>query len=122
MDSFGNHILCCNKAEVYTRHQIIVKCLTVFEAAAGMRVSNEVQVAERERPAAMLVVRLNGSRFGDSRRHCNTAIGASLGLNLRMAKDALAVKEKQNVAKYARMKTERQLHFIPAAISTFGAL
>ena len=69
----------------------------VFEAAAGMRVSNEVQVAERERPAAMLVVRLNGSRFGDSRRHCNTAIGASLGLNLRMAKDALAVKEKQNV-------------------------
>ena len=52
-DSFGDHLLCCNKAEFYTRHQVIVKCLT----AAGLRVANEVQIDGRERPADIFVDR-----------------------------------------------------------------
>ena len=42
-DSFGDHLLCCNKAEFYTRHQVIVKCLTAFvsgRSSCGKRSSN----------------------------------------------------------------------------------
>ena len=55
MDSYGDHLLCCNKAEFYSRHQAVVKCLTTFLAAAGLRVANEVQVEGRERPADIFV-------------------------------------------------------------------
>ena len=44
-----------------------------------------------------------------------------LGLNLRMAKNAASTKETQKNAKYARLIKEMQLHFIPVAITTFGA-
>ena len=57
MDSFGDHLLCCSKAEFYSRHQAIVKSLTMFVAAAGVRVTNEVQVDGRERPADIFLDR-----------------------------------------------------------------
>ena len=57
MDAFGDHILCCNKAEFYSRHQAIVRCLTAFVAAAGVRATNEVQIEGRERPADIFLDR-----------------------------------------------------------------
>ena len=48
-------------------------------------------------------------------------LAPSLGLNLRMAKDAVSAKERQKLAKYARLIAEKKLHFIPLAITTFGA-
>ena len=57
MDSFGDHLLCCNKAEFYSRHEAVVKILTAFLAAAGLRVANEVQVDGRQRPADIFVDR-----------------------------------------------------------------
>ena len=39
-----------------------------------------------------------------------------------MAKDAVAAKERQKLAKYACLLAEKKLHFIPVAITTSGAL
>ena len=44
MESFGDHILFCNKAEFHTRHHIIVECLAAFVAASGLCATNEVQI------------------------------------------------------------------------------
>ena len=55
MDSFGDHLLCCN--ESYTKHPVFVKCLTAFVVAAGIRATNEVQIDGRERPADIFVDR-----------------------------------------------------------------
>ena len=49
-------------------------------------------------------------------------LAPSLGLNLRTAKELASAKEKQKTAKYARLIAEKQLHFIPVALTTFGAL
>ena len=43
----SDHSLCCSKAEFYTRHRVIVNCLTAFLSAAGLRVANEVQTWSR---------------------------------------------------------------------------
>ena len=44
MGAFGDDLLCCNKAEFYTRHQVVVKCLTTSVAAACVRATNEAQI------------------------------------------------------------------------------
>ena len=54
---FSEVVPCCNKVEFYTRHQVIVKCLTAFVAASGIRTTNEVQVGGRERPADIFLDR-----------------------------------------------------------------
>ena len=122
MDSFGDHLLCCNKAEFYTRHQVIVQCLTAFVAAAGLRVANEVQIDGRERPADIFVDRWTTPDPAAVDVTVTHPLAPGLGLNLRLAKEAAADKEKQKTTKYARLITEKKLHFIPVATTTFGAM
>ena len=55
------------------------------------------------------------------RRWISRSVALSLWLNLRMAKDAVAAKERQKLAKYARLIAEKRLHIIPVAITTYGA-
>ena len=120
-DSFGDHLLCCNKA-LYTRHQVIVRCLTAFVAAAGIRVSNEVQIAGRERPADIFVDRWTTTDPAAVDVTVTHPLAPSIGLNIRTAQHIAAAKEKQKVAKYAQLIAATQLHFIPVAITTFGTL
>ena len=95
-DSFGDHLLCCNKAEFYTRHQVIVKCLTAFVAAAGLRVANEVQIDGRERPTDIFVHRMSTADPAEVDITVTHPLAPSLGLNLRMAKDAVAAKKNKS--------------------------
>ena len=113
-DSFGDHLLC------YTRHQVIVRCLTAFVAAAGLRVSNEVQIAGRERPADIFVDRWTTTDPAAVDVTVTHPLAPSIGLNIRTAQRIAAAKEKQKVAKYAQLIAATQLHFIPVAITTFG--
>ena len=113
-DPFGDHALCCHKAEFYTRHQAIVKCLTAFVAAAGLRVANEVQIDGRERPADIFVNHWTTTDPVAVDVTVSHPLAPSLGLNLRMAKELAAAKEQQKIAKYARLIAEKQLHFIPS--------
>ena len=121
MDSYGDHLLCCNKAEFYTRHQAVVHCLTAFLAAAGLRVANEVQVEGRERPADIFVDRWSTADPAAIDVTVTHPLAPSLGLNIRSAKSVAAAKEKQKVAKYAHLIRDKRLNF-PAAFTTFGAL
>ena len=122
MDSFGDHLLCCNKAEFYSRHQAVVHCLTAYLAAAGLRVANEVQVEGRERPADIFVDRWSTADPAAIDVTVTHPLAPSLGLNIRSAKSVAAAKEKQKVAKYAHLIRDKRLNFIPAAFTTFGAL
>ena len=122
MDCFGDHLLCCNKAEFYTRHQVIVRCLTAFVAAAGIPVANEVQIAGRERPADLFVDRWTTPDPAAVDVTVTHPLAPSLGLSLHAAKDIAATKEKQKIAKYAHLIAATQLQFYPVAITTFGAL
>ena len=61
-------------------------------------------------------------RPGGGRRHNHHPLAPSLGLSVRQAKEAAAAKEKQKVANYAHLIREKQLNFIPVAITTFGAM
>ena len=122
MDSYGDHLLCCNKAEFYSRHQAVVKCLTTFLAAAGLRVANEVQVEGRERPADIFVDRWSTADPAAIDVTVTHPLAPSMGLNIRSAKAVAAAKEKQKVAKYAHLIRDKRLNFIPAAFTTFGAL
>ena len=45
-----------------------------------------------------------------------------MGFNARQAKEAAATKERQKVAKYAHLIRDKQLNFIPVALTTFGAM
>ena len=121
-DCFGDHVLCCNKAEFYTRHQVLVKCLTAFVAAAGLRVANEVQIDGRQRPADIFVDRWTTADPAAIDVTVSHPLAPSLGLNVRSAKELANTKEKQKIAKYAHLIAEKQLHFIPVAITTLGAL
>ena len=48
-----------------------------------------------------------------------TPLVPSLGLNLRSAKEVVAVKEKQKIAKYAHLVEDKQLNFIPPAFTFY---
>ena len=122
MDAFGDHLLCCNKAEFYTRHQVIVKCLTAFVTATGVRATNEVQIEGRERPADTFLNRWTTPDPVAVDITVTHPLAPSLGLNARQAKDAAANKERQKVAKYAHLIRDKQLNFIPVALTTFGAM
>ena len=93
MDAFGDHLLCCNKAEFYTRHQVVVKCLTMFVAAADVRATNEVQIEGRERPADIFLDRWTTSDPVAVDVTVTHPLAPSLGLNVRLAKEAAAAKE-----------------------------
>ena len=43
-DCYGDHIMCCDKAEFTTRHEAIVSQLTHFLQAGGVAVQNNVGV------------------------------------------------------------------------------
>ena len=122
MDAFGDHLLCCNKAEFYSRHKVIVKCLTMFVTAAGVRATNEVQIEGRERPADIFMDRWTTADPVAVDVTITHPLAPSLGLNARQAKEAAATKERQKVAKYAHLIREKQLNFIPVGVTTFGAL
>ena len=122
MDCYGDHILCCNKAEFYSRHQAVVKCATAFLAAAGLRVANEVQIEGRERPADIFVDWWTTADPVAIDVTVTHPLAPSLGLNVRAAKAAAAAREKQKLAKYAHLIQDKHLNFIPAAFTTFGAL
>ena len=96
-DCFGDHLLCCNKSEFHTRHQVIVKCLTAFVAAAGIPVANEVQIAGRERPADLFVVRWTTPDPATVDVTVTHPLAPSLGLNLRAARETAATKEKKRL-------------------------
>ena len=121
-DCFGDHVLCCNKAEFCTRHQVLVKCLTAFAAAAGLHVANEVQIDGRQRPADIFVDRWTTADPAAIDVTVSHPLAPSLWLNVRSAKELANTKEKQKIAKYAHLIAEKQLHFIPVAITTLGAL
>ena len=122
MDAFGDHLLCCNKAEFYTRHQVIVKCLTAFVAAAGVRATNEVQIEGRERPADIFLDRWTSPDPVAVDVTVTHPLAPSLGLSVRQAKEAAATKERQKISKYAHLIRDKHLNFIPVGITTFGAL
>ena len=122
MDAFGDHILCCNKAEFYSRHQAIVRCLTAFVAAAGVRATNEVQIEGRERPADIFLDRWTTTDPVAVDVTVTHPLAPSLGLNARQAKEAAAAKERRKNTKYAHLIRDKQLHFIPVGVTTFGAL
>ena len=122
-DAYGDHVLCCNKAEFYTRHQVIVKCLTTFVAAAGVRATNEVQIEGRERPADIFLDRWTTAEPVAVDVTVTHPLAPSLGLNARQAKDAAAAaRERQKISKYAHWIRDKQLNFIPVGVTTFGAL
>ena len=120
MDSFGDHLLCCNKAEFYSRHQAVVKILTAFLAAAGLRVANEVQIDGRQRPANIFVDRWTTADPAAIDVTVTHALAPSLGLNVRSAKGVAAMKEQLKTKKYSRFIRDKHLQFIPAAFT--GAL
>ena len=91
-DCFGDHVLCCNKAEFYTRHQVLVKCLTAFLAAAGLRVANEVQIDGRQRPADIFVDRWTTADPAAIDVTVSHPLAPSLGLNVRSAKELATTK------------------------------
>ena len=119
MDAFGDHLLCCNKAEFYTRHQVIVKCLTAFVAAAGVRATNEVQIEGRERPADIFLDRWTSPDPVAVAVTVTHPLAPSLGLSVRQAKEAAATKERQKISKYAHLIRDKHLNFIPVGITTF---
>ena len=104
--------------EFYTRHQVLVKCLTAFAAAAGLHVANEVQIDGRQRPADIFVDRWTTADPAAIDVTVSHPLAPSLGLNVRAAKELATTKEKQKIAKYAHLIAEKQLHFIPVAITT----
>ena len=93
MDAFGDHLLCCNKAELYRRHEVIVKCLTVFVTAASVRATNEVQIEGRERPADIYLNRWTTPDPVAVDITVTHPLAPSLGLNARQAKEAAAIRE-----------------------------
>ena len=105
MDAFGDHLLCCNNEEFYSRHQVVVKCLTTFVAAAGVRATNEVQVEKRERPADIFLDRWTTAEPVAVDITVTHPLAPSLGLSVRQAKEAAATKERQKIAKYAHLIT-----------------
>ena len=61
-DVFGEHALCRKKTEFYTPHLAVVEFLTKYIRAAGVKVGNEVQIGNRQRPADLLLTRWTGER------------------------------------------------------------
>ena len=121
VDAFGNYLLCCHKAECYTRHQVNAKCMTTFVEAAGITAANEMQIEGSKRPAGIFLDRWTTAN-PVAIDVCHAPVGASPGLNLRKAKEVTATKERQKIVKYAHLIKEKRVHFIPAAFTTLGAL
>ena len=114
--------LCCNKAEFYSHHQAVVKILTAFLAAAGLRVANEVQIDGRQRPADIFVDRWTTADPAASDVTVTHALAPSVGLNVRSARGVAAMKEQLKTKKYSHLIREKHLQFIPATFTTIGAL
>ena len=121
-DCFGDHILCCDKAEFTTRHEAIVSQLTHFLQAAGLAVQNNVAVGGHERPADILVTRWTDNAPVAVDVTVTHPLAPHLGVNQQLARTVLRAKERQKVAKYAELLQTVNLHFVPFPVSTFGEL
>ena len=120
-DPFGDHSLCCKKAEFFSRHQGVVELLTHFIESAGVTVENDVGVGEgNPRPGELLMARWPGGVPLLSDVVVTHPLAPSLGLNLTSALVAVAGKEKRKISKYAELLVTRNLDFTPMALSTFG--
>ncbi len=121
-DLYGDHALCCEQAEFYSRHQAVVELLTSFIQSAGVSVENDVGVAgSSPRPGDLLMTRWPGGvpRMADV--VVTHLLAPSLGLSLASALAAV-VKEARKTSKYAEVISPHNLDFTPLALSTFGHL
>ena len=84
--------------------------------------ANELQVEGRERPADIFVDPWSTADSAAIDVTVTHPLAPSMGLNIHSAKAVAAAKEKQKVAKYAHLISDKRLNFIPAAFTTFGTL
>ena len=93
-DSFGDHVLCCDKAEFTTRHEAIVSQVTHFLQAAGLPVQNNVGTGGRERQADIYVSRWTDNEPIVVDVTITHSLAPHLGLNQQLARAALRTKER----------------------------
>ena len=121
-DCYGDHILCCDKAEFTTRHEAVVSQLTHFLQAAGLSIQNNVGVGGRERPADILVTRWTDNEPVAVDVTITHPLAPHLGVNQTLARAALRAKERQKIAKYSPLLQNANLNFVPFPVTTFGEL
>ena len=121
-DIFGDHVLCCKKAEFYSRHQAVVEFLSQYIRAAGIKVENDVQIGGRQRPADLLITRWTGLLPLAGDVVVTHPLAPSLGLSSAAAAAAVRNKVTRKKAKYAELVAVHNLEFAPLAFSTFGGL
>ena len=121
-DIFGDHVLCCKKAEFYSRHQAVVEFLSQYIRAAGIKVENDVQIGGRQRPADLLITRWTGLLPLAGDVVVTHPLAPSLGLSSAAAAAAVRNKATRKKAKYAELVAVHNLEFAPLAFSTFGEL
>ena len=121
-DCYGDHIMCCDKAEFTTRHEAIVSQLTHFLQAGGVAVQNNVGVGGRERPADIYVSRWTDSEPLAVDVTVTHPLAPHLGVSQQQARAALRAKERQKIAKYEELLQRSKLNFLPFPITTFGEL
>ena len=121
-DHFGDHILCCDRVEFYTRHEAVVNILTRFIRASGDQVANDVGIHGRKRPADLFIARWSEELPVAVDIPVTHPLAPCLGFNVRLARGAVAAKERQTFAKYAQLLESGDFKLIPFPIFTFGEL
>ena len=121
-DCYGDHILCCDKAEFTTRHEAVVSQLTHFLQAAGLSIQNNVGVGGRERPADILVTRWTDNEPVAVDVTITHPLAPHLGVNQTLARAALRAMKRQKIAKYSPLLQNANLNFVPFPVTTFGEL
>ena len=95
-DSFGDHFLCC-KYQFHSRHEAVVRSLTCFLRAGGLRVENEVAIRGRERSADIFLDHWNGGEPAAIDVTFTHPLAPSLGLNAHAVSSALTNKEQHTI-------------------------
>ena len=95
----------------------MVSALSHAMESAGLRVTNEVTVTGKKRPADIFI-----SQWSDNGPDVTVThpLDPSLGLSFSAARSALSVKEEAKVRKSAEICDRVGLAFSPFALSTFG--
>lgn len=85
-DCYGDHIMCCRRVEFHSRHHAVVSALSHAMESAGLRVTNEVTVTGKKRPADIFI-----SQWSDNGPDVTVThpLDPSLGLSFSAARSAL---------------------------------
>jgi len=88
-DCYGDHIMCCRRVEFHSRHHAVVSALSHAMESAGLRVTNEVTVTGKKRPADIFISQRsdNGPLAIDVT--VTHPLAPSLGLSFSAARSAL---------------------------------